>query len=391
MLFKSEKTRPILGLACALGWSLAYPFIKLGYGELQIASTDLGSKILFAGIRFFMAGLLVLAFSAVQRRKLTVTGKEMPALALFALVNTALHYLFSYIGLSYIPSSRSTILDSMNVFFLIILSGLFLADDTFNGKKILGCLLGFCGILTISITPGGGLFSNITFLGDGMILLNACCAAGGGLLTRFISKKMDMMAATGYGMSGGGLMLLAVGLAVGVRQPWNVTPWGVTILFVLILISAVGQPSHQQGGNLQFPHSCVWCHVFVPAAEGALCLAVYPCRLPDGSGYLYGQSEIDGRTKGDGTGTCGKEPKLSGVSERPEGDKRRIACPGGLCPTLPLHGEYSAPQVLSCLGDGGGGRDPEPEPLGQGAAGDAPSPPGNGTRRIHRDLPGYPD
>ena len=98
MLFKSEKTRPILGLACALGWSLAYPFIKLGYGELQIASTDLGSKILFAGIRFFMAGLLVLAFSAVQRRKLTVTGKEMPALALFALVNTALHYLFSYIG-----------------------------------------------------------------------------------------------------------------------------------------------------------------------------------------------------------------------------------------------------------------------------------------------------
>ena len=55
MLFKSEKARPILGLACALGWSLAYPFIKLGYGELQIASTDLGSKILFAGIRFLMA------------------------------------------------------------------------------------------------------------------------------------------------------------------------------------------------------------------------------------------------------------------------------------------------------------------------------------------------
>ena len=163
----------------------------------------------------------------------------MPALVLFALVNTALHYLFSYIGLSYIPSSRSTILDSMNVFFLIILSGLFLADDTFNGKKILGCLLGFCGILTISITPGGGLFSGITFLGDGMILLNACCAAGGGMLTRFISKKMDMMAATGYGMSAGGLMLLLVGLAVGVRQPWNVTPWGVTILFILILISAV--------------------------------------------------------------------------------------------------------------------------------------------------------
>ena len=239
MLFRNEKLRPLLAILCALGWSLAYPFIKLGYGELQIDSVDLGSKILFAGIRFFAAGLLVLAFSALQKRKLAVTRKEVPWLTLFALVNTALHYLFSYIGLSYIPSARSTILDSMGSFFLIILSGLFLEDDTFSVKKIAGCLLGFCGILTISITPGGGLFSGISFLGDGMILLNACCAAGGGILTRFISKKMDMMTATGYGMSAGGLMLLLVGLMVGVRQPWNLSLWGVTILFVLVLISAV--------------------------------------------------------------------------------------------------------------------------------------------------------
>ena len=239
MLFRNEKLRPLLAILCALGWSLAYPFIKLGYGELQLDSADLGSKILFAGIRFFAAGLLVLAFSAVQKRKLAVTRKEVPWLTLFALVNTALHYLFSYIGLSYIPSARSTILDSMGSFFLIILSGLFLEDDTFSVKKIAGCLLGFCGILTISITPGGGLFSGISFLGDGMILLNACCAAGGGILTRFISKKMDMMTATGYGMSAGGLMLLLVGLMVGVRQPWNLSLWGVTILFVLVLISAV--------------------------------------------------------------------------------------------------------------------------------------------------------
>ena len=239
MLFRNEKLRPLLAILCALGWSLAYPFIKLGYGELQIDSADLGSKILFAGIRFFAAGLLVLAFSAVQKRKLAVTRKEVPWLTLFALVNTALHYLFSYIGLSYIPSARSTILDSMGSFFLIILSGLFLEDDTFSVKKIAGCLLGFCGILTISISPGGGLFSGISFLGDGMILLNACCAAGGGILTRFISKKMDMMTATGYGMSAGGLMLLLVGLMVGVRQPWNLSLWGVTILCVLVLISAV--------------------------------------------------------------------------------------------------------------------------------------------------------
>ena len=69
MLFTNDKTRPLLAIFCALGWSLAYPFIKLGYAELQIDSADLGSKILFAGIRFFAAGLLVLAFSAHGAQK----------------------------------------------------------------------------------------------------------------------------------------------------------------------------------------------------------------------------------------------------------------------------------------------------------------------------------
>ena len=30
MLFRNEKLRPLLAILCALGWSLAYPFIKLG-------------------------------------------------------------------------------------------------------------------------------------------------------------------------------------------------------------------------------------------------------------------------------------------------------------------------------------------------------------------------
>ena len=45
---------------------------------------------------------------------------------------------------------------------------------------------------------------NITFRGDGMILLNAGCAALGGVITRVASKKMNMMQATGQSMMIGG-------------------------------------------------------------------------------------------------------------------------------------------------------------------------------------------
>lgn len=239
MIFQNKKALPFLAMLCALGWSLAYPLIKMGYSELGIYPDDLGNKILFAGIRFFAAGILVLITGALQKRKLIIGRSEAPLLLSFALVNTTLHYLFSYIGLSYIPSSRSTILDSMGGFLLIILSCLIFDDDTFSKTKVIGCLLGFCGIAVINIAPIGTLFSDISFMGDGMILLNACCAAGGGLITRLISKKMDMLVATGYGMGIGGFLLILTGFFTGIQHSWNMTAKGITIVISLILISAV--------------------------------------------------------------------------------------------------------------------------------------------------------
>ena len=58
-IFKDEKYSSILAFICALGWSLAYPLIKIGYQEFGIDSADLGGKILFAGIRVFLAGVFV--------------------------------------------------------------------------------------------------------------------------------------------------------------------------------------------------------------------------------------------------------------------------------------------------------------------------------------------
>ncbi len=238
-LMKQERYSPFFALFCAWGWSLAYPFIKLGYAEFQISQEDLGSKVLFAGIRFLCAGLLVLLFVLLQRHRLAVSRKSpWGLLLLFGLVNTALHYLFAYVGLSYLPSSRSTILDSMNGFLLIILSCMIFADDHMSLRKALGCLLGFSGIVLINLEPGQAMFAGISFRGDGLVLLNAFFGALGGLLTRVVSKKMDMTTATGISMVGGGGMLCLTALVIGPSEHWNITWKGLGILLVLILISA---------------------------------------------------------------------------------------------------------------------------------------------------------
>ena len=237
---KSKKWLPVLALICSVLWALAYPLIKLGYRELNIAPNDLGSKVLFAGIRFLFAGALVLLITgAVNHTEKKISKSAWGWLLLFAIVNTSLHYLFSYIGLGYIPSARGTIIDSMGSFLLIILSCIVFSDDRMGWNKVLGCVLGFSGIVIMNVEPGKFMLENISFLGDGMILLNAVFAAFGGVVGRIVSRKMDMTLATGISMAIGGGILCVVGLCIGVGQSWHISVVGVTIIVALTLISAI--------------------------------------------------------------------------------------------------------------------------------------------------------
>ena len=85
-------------------------------------------------------------------------------LLLLAIVNTTLHYMFAYIGLGYNASARSTILDSMGSFFLIILLVLIFADDKLTLPKLAGCVLGIIGIISINVESGVNFFQILHFL-----------------------------------------------------------------------------------------------------------------------------------------------------------------------------------------------------------------------------------
>lgn len=239
-IFQDNRYKTLLAVICSVGWSLAYPFIKLGYQTFQVASDDLGGKILFGGLRFFLAGIFVMLFCAFRKIGLEIKNRnDLWWLFLLALVNTALHYTFAYIGLGYNSSARSTILDSLGGFILIFLSAMIFPDDTMTIRKIIGCLLGLAGIIMINVHPGEDLFTDVTFRGDGMILLNAAFSALGGIITRIVSKKMNIMMATGQSMMLGGAMMIITALVIGPSRPWVITIQGLLILLVLILISAV--------------------------------------------------------------------------------------------------------------------------------------------------------
>ena len=237
-IFKRPLWVTIFALTAAIAWGWAYPLIKLGFAEFGITQVMTGSKMLFAGVRFILAGLIVLAIAAATRRRFEVAGTGgWLYVLLFALLNTGLHYYFFYVGLSYSDGARAAILNSLGTFLLVLLACMFFKSDKLTSSKIIGCALGFAGIMALNI--GGGAGGGFTFMGDGMIILNTFCAALAGLMTRGLGKRVDVFVGTGYSLALGGVMLVVPGLLMGGTLP-NINAVGVVILMLLVCISALG-------------------------------------------------------------------------------------------------------------------------------------------------------
>lgn len=234
--------RPIwvvgLALTAAIAWGWAYPLIKLGFEEFCITPDMTGSKILFAGIRFALSGFIILAIARGTKRNFAVRNKaSWLYILVFALMNTSLHYACFYIGLSHSEGARAAILNSLGVFLLVLLACMCFKSDRLTVRKIVGCSVGFAGILALNI--GSADSGQFTLIGDGMIILNALCSAVAGLMTRGLSRRVDIFIGTGYSLAFGGILLIVPGVAMNGTLP-HVTFTGLAILLALIGISSLG-------------------------------------------------------------------------------------------------------------------------------------------------------
>ena len=228
----------VFALTAAVAWGWAFPLIKIGFSAFGITADMTGSKMLFAGIRFAAAGLIVLSVARSSGRSFRVSKTiNWRFILAFALMNTTLHYFFFYVGMSHSEGSRAAILNSLSTFLVVLLACACFKSDKLTSRKILGCTVGFCGILALNL--GGAESGRFTWLGDGMIILNAICGACANLMTRGLSRRIDVFVGTGYSLSIGGLLLIIPGLAFGGTLP-NVNMLGIVCLILLIAISAIG-------------------------------------------------------------------------------------------------------------------------------------------------------
>ncbi len=227
----------LLALFCTILWGTAYPAVKIGYELFAIDSANDFGKLLFAGLRFTLAGLMTLAVSVILQKKLVIPQRQhWRGITLLGLVQTTGQYIFFYLGLSNTTGVKGSILYALATFFVVIFAHFLFPDDKMNLQKILGCCIGFVGVLLITF-DGTGLGGGFTFTGEGFIMLSTLSSALGALISRSVAQGQDPVVVTGYQLTGGGLILIFIGL-IGHGHFDSITAPGILLLLYMAFLSA---------------------------------------------------------------------------------------------------------------------------------------------------------
>ncbi|TQI79403.1 drug/metabolite transporter (DMT)-like permease [Serratia fonticola] len=237
-LFTQKKFVWLCAAFCCLLWGSAYPAIKNGYEIFQIAPADLPGKIVFAGYRFVIAGGLLLIFAFLQGKPIgRLSRRQYSQLALLGLTQTTLQYVFFYIGLAFTTGVKGSIMNATGTFFSVLLAHFIYNNDRLSMNKMIGCVLGFAGVMVVNVNSQLMDFS-FTWLGDGFVVIAAFILSASTLYGKRISQTVDPTIMTGWQLALGGVVLTLGGYLAGGRLTFH--GWAsVAILSYLALLSSV--------------------------------------------------------------------------------------------------------------------------------------------------------
>ncbi len=234
-IFTNPLVITLCALLCCALWGSATPAIKTA-SALLIPVSGVPSTILFAGIRFFMAGIITIAIYSIGRKKLLVFKKEnLPRVLTVASFQTVIQYIFFYIGLANTTGVKGTIASGSSAFFCVLIASLIFKQEKLTSKKIIACILGIAGLVIINLH---GLEFTMNFLGDGFVIISTVAYSFSSVFMKRFSKHEDPVVLSGYQFIFGGAFMIVVGALLGGKISLE-SPKGVIILIYLAFLSAI--------------------------------------------------------------------------------------------------------------------------------------------------------
>lgn len=194
-------------IACLL-WGSAFAGAKIAFQYAE--------PILLSGMRFTLAGLLLVPVMMVKKVDLKGAFKYWKFMLVFAFVQTFLQYGLFFMGLNKVPAATSAIIIGAGPLFVAVMAHLTLADDRMTLRKMTAIGMGLSGVVFISLAKGA-LFSDDASFWVGVGLLVASNIIGSFTNIMVVKKRaynISPIALTSFANFTGGLMLLLTSFIV---------------------------------------------------------------------------------------------------------------------------------------------------------------------------------
>lgn len=268
-------------MLCCLLWGSAFPLVKIGFSWLNISSEDIPTEILYAGLRFTLAGVIaIIITSLISGKFLRPTVKSLPKVFSLSMFQTILQYLFFYIGLSNTSGVKASVIEAMNVFVALIVSCLILRMEKITAAKIIGSIIGFAGVVIINVSKGD-LAGGLTLKGEGFILISTVAYAFSSVLMKHWSNEENPMMMSAWQFLLGGIVMSILGFALGGR----ISGFDLRSVLLLIYLASLSAIAYSLWASLlkYYPVSRIAVYGFMNPVFGFIL-----------SAFLLGESEAFG-------------------------------------------------------------------------------------------------
>jgi drug/metabolite transporter (DMT)-like permease len=187
-------------IACLL-WSSAFAGIKIG---LQYTT-----PLHFAGVRFLLAGLLVLPFCGHPFICIDLARRYFPIILTVAFFQTTLLYTFFYLGLNLLPGAVAAIIIGTQPLMIAMVAHLSSRAERMTTHKAISIGLGVIGVTIIALDRGDfSVSGGMELLGMGLLLLSNLSAAISNLMVAKRTRDIPPLLLNSTQLILGGILLL---------------------------------------------------------------------------------------------------------------------------------------------------------------------------------------
>jgi drug/metabolite transporter (DMT)-like permease len=224
----------LLFVALAVAWGSSFTAIKAGLAYFP--------PVLFAAVRYDLAGLLVLGYAGYATGRWRPRGRrEWILVGIGGTLLIAAYHAFLFVGEQGTTSAAAAVVVSLSPVLTTGFARLLLPDERLTPMGLVGLVVGFAGVGVLSAPDPANLLDART-VSLGLIFLAAASFALGSVLTRRVETDLPVETMEAWSMLSGAVLLhlVSLGLAESTAQVRWTGEALLALGYLVVVASALG-------------------------------------------------------------------------------------------------------------------------------------------------------